>query len=470
MATVSDARPSEPTLPMPGPPPAAGQAETTLGSEIPVLAGYRCERLLGRGGMGEVWLAQHLTLQRSVALKVVRSELGKDPAFAERFLREARVAAALTHPGVVSVHDAGQVAGHLYLAMDYMPGGDLHQRMITRSLTVDQAIDLIIRVADGLQAIHDAGLVHRDLKPDNILLDAKGHPRIADLGLARTQVGDDRMTATGMAMGTPSYMSPEQANGSPDLDGRSDIYSLAATLFALLAGRPPFSGPTPYVTVSQVLNDPAPDLHAINPHVSVAVAAVVAQALAKQPGKRPATARAFATALEQARSGGAALPAPRQRRGLWLIVGVLSTVVIIGVLIAVMTEGDKASASPATPSSPKPEASTTTATATTSATPRQAFRNALRSVRGTVLGTFKASLPSVHRASVAALTAQKLTLVENRGDSTSARIEAKFGDDEDLTIILSPLAGGATQAAVQVGAFGDEARAKVVLAWIQDEL
>ena len=200
---------------------------TSSSGAAPTVPGYIIDRLLGRGGMGEVWLAEHATLHRTLALKVLRPELARDPAFVERFLREARAAARINHINVVMVHDAGQIEGCLYLAMEYMPGGDLRSCITNgRGLPLAQAIDLCLGAADGLQALHDAGLIHRDLNPENILLDAAGRPKIADFGLARATQGDDRMTATGQAMGTPAYMSPEQAQGVADVDERSDVHAL----------------------------------------------------------------------------------------------------------------------------------------------------------------------------------------------------------------------------------------------------
>jgi len=482
-------------------PMAADAAATviTAPTETPQLSGYRCERLLGRGGMGEVWLAQHLALQRNVALKVMRPELAKDRDFAERFLREARAAAKLTHPGVVNVYDAGQADGHLYLAMEYVSGGDLGQFLSSKRASIDQALDLIIRAAEGLQAIHDAGLVHRDLKPDNILIDAQGHPRIADLGLARTQVGDDRMTATGMAMGTPAYMSPEQAQGSPDLDGRSDVYSLAATLFAVLAGRPPFSGPTPYVTVARVLNDPAPNLHTLNPKVPIAVATVIAQALSKQPGMRPASARAFATALEQARHGRTSSSASPQRRHWWLIGGAIAAIVLLGVVIGVSSP-PPTSIEPVTPAStptptpssaptpapptmakaappPTPSTDTKTPEATTPTPPVEkknqpfrAFRDSWRELRGALRTSLPSRLPAVHNATVASLKKHHLDITKNNGGSTSSHLEATLDDGTNLTIALSSGANDSTDVVIQVGKFGDTTRSQTVLQWIKDEL
>jgi hypothetical protein len=337
-------------------------------------------------------------------------------------------------------------------------------------------------------------VVHRDLKPDNILMDGQGRPRIADLGLARTQQGDDRMTATGLAMGTPAYMSPEQANGAPDLDGRSDIYSLAATGFALLAGRPPFSGPTPYATVNQVLNDPPPDLRSINPRVSAAVAAVLTGAMAKSPGQRPPTAKAFAAALEAARDGRA--PA-RQRapqsaapghRAWWLAGGAVAAVALVGVALALLDGTGHRARDPAPAPAPipwkpvrevapaPPPAPATAsgggegAGAPAAKNPVKALRQLKRSLRGTVLDAFTDDLAAVRRATLAALAQQGLAVDSDEHDATQAHIEADLSDGATVTVTLTPMDGGGTQAAVQIGAFGDEARSRAVLGWIRQAL
>jgi len=304
--------PGQPTLTQA----AGGGTAPTAILTPPQLPGYALERHIGRGGMGDVWLARHQTLDRQVALKVVRGEYASDPAYVDRFLREARAAAKINHPRVVTVHDAGQVNGVLYLAMEYVSGGDLHDHLAGQPMPEAGALRLLSAVAEGLQAIHDAGLVHRDLKPENIFLDAEGLPKIGDLGLARSRAGDDRMTVTGQAVGTPAYMSPEQANGAADIDARSDIYSLAATGFAVLTGRPPFVGATPWATVAQVINDPAPDPRQCNAAISPGVAQALRAALAKDPAQRPATAQAFAHLLT-APAGTVVLPSAAPARRAW---------------------------------------------------------------------------------------------------------------------------------------------------------
>jgi serine/threonine protein kinase len=265
----------------------------------PSIPGYTIRRPLATGGMGSVYEAVHDTLDRRVAIKVLQGQFADDAAFAERFLREARIAAKIEHPGVVTVHDAGRDAdGHLFIAMGFIEGGDLAAWCREPSPLVEHDVLRIgRRCAEALAAIHQHGLIHRDIKPDNILMGPGGEPVVTDLGLARSQHGDDRMTATGQILGTPAYMSPEQATGAADIDHRTDVYSLGATLFALLAGRPPFKGETPWATVAAIINEPAPDLRDFRPEVQPITAALVARCLAKDPAERPADARALADEL-----------------------------------------------------------------------------------------------------------------------------------------------------------------------------
>ena len=451
----------------------------------PELPGYRLLRQIAQGGMGTVWLAEHETLQRTVALKVMRPELARDQAFVERFVREARSAARVHHPGVVSVHDAGVAGGHLYLAMEYVPGGDLAARMERGRLPEAEAVTLIGQIAEALQAIHDAGLVHRDPNPENILRDEQGRPKIADLGLARASEGDDRMTATGQALGTPAYMSPEQANGVADIDARSDVYSLAATLYALVTGAPPFTGPTPWATVAKVINEPPPDPRLANPGLSPALAAAVVRALAKDRAQRQPTARAFAA--EVIAAPGVDLFAPRPKRwwqnrwvvgvgGVYLMVGLIGAAVSIASAKPARATAPAprvakaaapiAPAAPATPTAPSARAETSRVAANLGG----ALRSVKSAVRGTVLDTVDGRVATVHRAVVAALRRNGLALTRDLHDAASATIEAAFADGGEVRITLGVLAADTTQVAVQIGPFGDERKSRTLLAWIRDEL
>ena len=248
---------------------------------------YRILGLLGEGGMGQVYQAVQGTLERLVALKVMRPELAKDPQFAERFVREARAAASVCHQHVTVIFDAGEQDGRLYMAFQFVPGGDLDALLRRRTaMPAAEALALIAGCCEGLQAIHEAGLVHRDIKPHNIFLDEQGRPKLGDFGLARQAEGSDRMTLTGVGMGTPSYMAPEQAQGLADIDIRADLHALGGTLFTLLTGKPPFTGLTPWMVVNAVCNDPAPDPRAMLPALPEPVAAIVLRCMAKRREER----------------------------------------------------------------------------------------------------------------------------------------------------------------------------------------
>ena len=269
-------------------------ADTQLGA-------YRLGRKLGEGGMGVVVLGTHGLLQRQAALKIIRPEIAADRNFVERFLREARAAAAVNHQNLVAIHDAGESDGRTWLAFEFVSGGDLDAMLAHDGpFTPERALELTAACADGLQALADAGLVHRDIKPHNIFLDARGRPKLGDFGLARRSDGDDRMTMTGTGMGTPAYMSPEQANGASDLDIRADIHALGGTLYTLLTKRTPFTGATPWAVVNAVVNEPAPDPRHVRPDLPPEIAAIIAKAMAKQRDGRFAAPADFAAACRAA--------------------------------------------------------------------------------------------------------------------------------------------------------------------------
>ncbi|MFL5494980.1 MAG: protein kinase domain-containing protein, partial [Gemmatimonadales bacterium] len=264
---------------------------------------YLIERELGRGGMSTVYLAQDPKHGRPVALKVFEPDLGPSVG-PERFLREIRVAARLTHPHILPLHDSGEVGGLLYYVMPYIEGESLRDLLEREHrLPPHQALDLGRQVADALDYAHQHGVVHRDIKPGNILI-ADGQAVVADFGIARAVAsGAELLTGTGGAIGTPMYMSPEQAGGEPDLDGRSDIYSLGCVLFEALAGVPPFSGPTAQAILVQRLLGSPPALRSINPEVPEIVEAVITRALARKPSDRFATAAGLSAALADAVAG-----------------------------------------------------------------------------------------------------------------------------------------------------------------------
>ena len=271
---------------------------------------YRVTRELGAGGMATVFLATDLKHNRQVAIKVLRPDLaaGVGPA---RFLREIGIAAMLQHPHIVPVYDSGQADGLLYYVMPFIEGESLRDKLLRDGpLPPADAARIAREVADGLAYAHKRGIVHRDIKPANILL-SQGHAVVADFGIARalTTSGDGQLTQGGVAVGTPSYMSPEQAFGETAIDGRTDVYALGVVLYEALAGSPPFRGTTPQAVVAQVLSRPVPRLSSD----SLGLQAVIERAMAKEPGDRFATAEQLRAALDAVASGTGFRAAPRTR-------------------------------------------------------------------------------------------------------------------------------------------------------------
>ncbi len=269
---------------------------------------YRVDRELGAGGMAVVFLAEDLRHRRPIALKVLRPELAAEIG-SERFLREIETAARLTHPHILPLLDSGEAAGFLYYVMPYVEGESLRGRLTReKQLPLDDALQIAREVADALSYAHSHEVVHRDIKPENILLSG-GHAVVADFGIARAiTAAGGTLTATGMALGTPAYMSPEQAAGARDLDGRSDLYSLGCVLHEMLAGQPPFTGPTVESLVHQHLTAEAPSVTIIRPAVPGWVAAAIQRALAKTPADRFSPVALFAEALAH-RESAAMIPA-----------------------------------------------------------------------------------------------------------------------------------------------------------------
>ncbi|MBL4848743.1 MAG: serine/threonine protein kinase, partial [Planctomycetes bacterium] len=293
------------TTPPPGAQAAPASAYADAGdlSDVPARLGpFEVLEKLGQGGMGAVYKARDPNLGRIVALKVLAPALRADKEAADRFLREARAAAAVNHPNVITVHAvAGPDDPEHYMALEYLPGGDaeaLAERHGGR-LPEPLALEIMRDCARGLVAIERAGLVHRDLKPANIFVTADGTAKLADLGLARNQAGDDRMTVTGTIVGTPAFMAPEQARAEPDLDIRTDIYSLGASLFGLLAGKPPFVGSSAFVVVSNLLNKEPPKLGVIREDLHPQTLALIKRAMAKDREDRFPDAPSLLQAVEQ---------------------------------------------------------------------------------------------------------------------------------------------------------------------------
>jgi eukaryotic-like serine/threonine-protein kinase len=266
---------------------------------------YRIERELGRGGMAVVYLAHDLRHERPVALKVLHPELAQTVG-TDRFLREIKLAARLQHPHIVSVHDSGEVRagsegpGCVWFTMPYIEGESLRDRLRReRQLPVDEAVRITREVALALDYAHRHGIIHRDVKPENILL-VDGQALVADFGIGRAldaAAGDEAITNTGFAVGTPAYMSPEQSVGQRDIDGRTDVYSLGVVLYEMLAGEPPFGGPTAQAIAAKRMTGEIPSLRRLRPSVPESLERVVLTALAPIPADRFATSGQFAQAL-----------------------------------------------------------------------------------------------------------------------------------------------------------------------------
>ena len=265
---------------------------------------YRLERELGRGGMATVYLAQDLRHKRPVALKVLHPELAATLG-PERFQREIELAARLQHPHILTVLDSGEAAGRLWFTMPFVEGESLRDRLRReRQLPVDAALRIATEAARALEYAHRHGVIHRDIKPENLLLTADGSTLVADFGIARALgAAEDGLTQTGFAIGTPAYMSPEQAAGDRGLDVRTDQYSLAAVLYEMLAGEPPWTGATAQAMIARRLAEPPPSARAVRPSVPAQVDEAIRRALAPVAADRFGSAAQFAEALHVAPSG-----------------------------------------------------------------------------------------------------------------------------------------------------------------------
>ncbi|HET6733151.1 serine/threonine-protein kinase [Mycobacterium sp.] len=370
-------------------------------------AGYTIVRLLGTGGMGEVYLAQHPRLPRRDALKVMPASVSADSEYRERFNREADIAATLWHPHIVGVHDRGEYEGQIWISMDYVEGTDAARLLRERhrnGMPKAEVAEIIAAVADALDYAHQRNLLHRDVKPANILLanpeSADRRILLADFGIARWANDISGLTATNMTVGTVSYAAPEQLMGE-QLDGRADQYALAATAFHLLTGSPPFQNSNPAVVISQHLSAPPPAIGAHRQELS-ALDPVLAKALAKDPNERFERCADFARALghrldatasddDGTRLSHAATPRKESARRSMMRAGVvvpaiLAVLLVVAIAVAVFefrradrpeptptakspttTAFTPAPPPPAPPPSPTPTATTTTAPASASA-------------------------------------------------------------------------------------------------------
>jgi eukaryotic-like serine/threonine-protein kinase len=261
------------------------------------IAGFSVLHRLGVGGMSEVYLAFQESLHRHVALKVMRADFVGSSDHEQRFLHEARAVASLMHPNIVQVYDVGKFESIHYIAQEYVPGSNLHSYIQRRgALPMAESLSILWQATAALQKAASIGLVHRDIKPDNLLLTPDGEVKVADFGLARARGQSQNLTAVGITLGTPLYMSPEQIQGLV-VDSRSDMYSLGATAFHMLSGRPPFAGDTALALAMQHLQAAPPSLSQLRPDLPEALVAIVNRLLAKSPDERYATAMELARAL-----------------------------------------------------------------------------------------------------------------------------------------------------------------------------
>ncbi len=324
----------------------ASRPDSRLGTD---LGPYRIERVLGRGGMGVVYLAEQRELGRKVALKLLPDELAHDADFRARFERESRLAAGLDHPNIIPIFEAGELDGTVYIAMRYVEGTDFASRLRTEpQLTPDAVIHILVQIARALDAAHARGLVHRDVKPANVLLDptagdAEGdHAYLTDFGLTKQTGSESGLTKAGSFMGTLAYMAPEQIEGQ-DVDGRADEYSLAAMAFEALTGSVPFKRDQEIAVAMAHLKDPVPSVVALRPELPPGVDVALARGMAKDREARYPTSVAFMTELREALGGRPiAAPAVRaaksrsSRRGTVLIAAVLGLglMIVAGVALA----------------------------------------------------------------------------------------------------------------------------------------
>lgn len=254
------------------------------------------EDLLGQGGMARVYRGRQEHLDRNVAIKVLPPYYAADPAFVERFKLEARAMARLSHPNIVTVHDAGEDEGRLYIIMEYVPGGTLKLWM-ARGMSPRDVVHVVNEVASALSYAHSMSIVHRDVKPVNVLLDANGRAVLSDFGIAKVLETSAALTHAGAGVGTPEYMSPEQCRGA-SVDARADIYALGVMLYEMLTGRTPFTGPSPLAIMNdRLINHPYPPREA-NPEISPQLQEVIYRALERDPRNRYPDAHEFALDLQ----------------------------------------------------------------------------------------------------------------------------------------------------------------------------
>ena len=261
---------------------------------------YRVVEQLGSGGMATVYKGYQPSLDRYVAIKVMHPMFKGNPQFFERFKREARIVAKLEHPNIIPIHDFNEHKGEAYLVMRYVEGDTLKPHMEGQPMPSDEVLRVIRPVCSALNYAHSQGVLHRDIKPSNIMVTTDGSIFVTDFGLARMVEAGESTLSQDMMVGTPQYISPEQAQGVKDLDGRTDIYSLGVVLYEMLTGRVPFSADTPFATVHDHIYTPLPPPSSVNPNINPAVERMLLKALAKNPEDRYPTAKDLFEAVETA--------------------------------------------------------------------------------------------------------------------------------------------------------------------------
>jgi hypothetical protein len=311
---------------------------------LPRVPGYEILGELGHGGMGVVYKARQLHLNRLVALKMIRAGAQAAPEERQRFLAEAKAAAAIEHAGIVRVFDLGTHLGQPFFASEFCPNGSLARLLKSTPLPPGLAAEIVEKIALAVEAAHQRGIVHRDLKPNNILLDADEQPKVADFGLAKQMSGSGDLTRSGAIMGTPAYMAPEQAQGRKDVGPPADVWALGAILYECLTGRPPFKAETDYDTLMQVVSDEPVAVRKLQPDAPRDLEAVCLKCLEKDPRQRYGSARDLAEELRRFR-GGEAVRARQAtlhtkavrlaRRHVWALAGAvcLAAALLVGVLL-----------------------------------------------------------------------------------------------------------------------------------------
>ena len=388
------------------------QTEIRVGSEF---VGYRIDELIGRGGMGVVYRAYDLRLKRTVALKLMAPELALNQRFRERFSREAELAMSLEHPNVVPIHDAGEVGGRLYLAMRLVEGTDLRALLHAEgALDPARALAICSQVANALDTAHARALVHRDVKPSNVLLDAREHVYLADFGLTRRLEEQGSPADEGRSIGTPAYLAPEQIEGG-SVDGRTDVYSLGCLLYECLTGEAPFAGSRLAVAWAHLEEEP-PSARERRPELPDAIDAVIRTAMAKEPEDRYETCGAIIAAAEEALGLLRSRPV-RGRRALLVVSALLVAAFAAAAIAAVVATGDH----------PK------------SAAPLFAGENTLARIDPATNRV--SAVIDVGQAPAASAVGGQSVWVYNRDDSTISEIDARTNSVRKTTPVTGQPAG-----------------------------